>query len=92
LTVYDDCSWAGELSTRSSPERIGDRGVELLATRIKDGVTLAIEHTLIEPFVGEKVDFHSHYERFARDLKADKSLQVPCGPQKVDPGVNLGVN
>ena len=77
LTVYDDCSWAGSLSVRVSPERTIDGGVEMLATRVNDGRKLAIEHTLIEPFVGEKTDFYSHYQEFARQLKADESLQVP---------------
>jgi hypothetical protein len=54
LTVYDDCSWAGQLSVKVSPERTVDGGVEMLATRASDGQKLAIEHTLIEPFVGEK--------------------------------------
>lgn len=77
LTVYEDCSWAGELSAKVSPERTVDGGVEMLATRASDGQKLAIEHTLIEPFVGEKTDFHSHYQELARQLKADESLQVP---------------
>ena len=89
LTVYDDCSWAGELSDRVRPERTADRGVEMLATRIKDGVTLALEHTLIEPFVGEKIDFHSHYQEFARRLKADPSLQAPGFSIQIDAPVHV---
>jgi hypothetical protein len=75
--VYDDCSWAGRLSGKVSPERTIDGGVEMLATRVSDGLRLAIEHTLIEPFVGEKTDFFSHYQAFARKLQADESLKVP---------------
>jgi hypothetical protein len=77
LTVYDDCSWARQRSVKVSPERTVDGGVEMLATRVNDGQKLAIEHTLVEPFVGEKTDFHSYYQELARQLKADKSLQVP---------------
>src|SRR5439155_20475530 len=42
LTVYDDCSWAGPLSVKISPERANDGGVEMLATRASDGRKLAI--------------------------------------------------
>jgi hypothetical protein len=74
LTVYDDCSWAGVQSVKASPERSTDGGVEMLATQARDGRKLAIEHTLIEPFVGEKTDFYSHYQELARQLKADESF------------------
>lgn len=77
LTVYENQSWAGPLSMRISPERTVDGGVEMIATRLCDGLTLAIEHTLIEPFVGEKTDLHSHFIELARQLKADESLLVP---------------
>ena len=89
LTVYDDCSWAGQLSVKVSPERTIDGGVEMLATRASDGQKLAIEHTLIEPFVGEKTDFHSHYQELARQLKADESLQVPGFSIAVEAPVNV---
>jgi hypothetical protein len=89
LTVYDDCSWAGQLSVKVSPERTVDGGVEMLATRARDGQKLAIEHTLIEPFVGEKTDFLSHYQELARQLKADESLQVPGFSIAVEAPVNV---
>jgi hypothetical protein len=57
LSMYENKSWAGGLSTRESPERVMDGGVELIATQLATGRTLAIEHTIIEPFVGEKRDF-----------------------------------
>jgi hypothetical protein len=66
LSVYQDCTWAGELSSRFSPEREIDGGVELIARRNSDGRTLANEHTVIEPFVGEKSDFHRHFKEFQR--------------------------
>jgi hypothetical protein len=77
LTIYEGRSWAGPLSIKVSPERTVDGGVEMIATRVSDGRKLAIEHTLIEPFVGEKTDFHSHFKELGRQLKADESLQVP---------------
>ncbi len=39
-----------------------DKAVEVLVTRRSDGKTLAIEHTIIEPFVGDKEDF-AFFER-----------------------------
>jgi hypothetical protein len=33
-----------------------DAGVELFATRKSDKETLALKHTLIEPFIGDKSD------------------------------------
>ena len=74
LSVYENRSWAEPLSKSISPERTVDGGVERLATRIRDGQTLAIEHTLIEPFIGDKTDFHSHFKRLAQQLRADESL------------------
>lgn len=89
LTVYDDCSWAGSLSDKDRPERVVDRGVEMLAKRVSDGKRLAIEHTLIEPFVGEKTDFHSYYQELAVRLQADESLQVPGLAITVEAPVNV---
>ena len=57
-----------------------DCGVEMIATRKSDGLKIAIEHTLIEPFVGEKTDFHSHFKELAIQLRADQSLMEPERP------------
>ena len=50
-------------------------GVELLATRRSDGKTLAVEHTLLEPFVGEKGDFAQFKQEFPR-IAEDESLRA----------------
>ena len=76
LSAYENGSWAPPLSERDSPEKYMDGGVEMIATRKSDGFKIAIEHTLIEPFVGEKTDFYSHYEKLALALKADSTLLV----------------
>jgi hypothetical protein len=52
-----------------------DGAVEALVTRT-DGQTMAIEHTLIEPFVGDKGDFAA-FERELLKIEDDKSLAVP---------------
>jgi hypothetical protein len=57
LSAYDDGAWK---HAKISPlDQIMDSAVEVLATR-PDGKTLAIEHTLIESFIGEREDL----ERF----------------------------
>jgi hypothetical protein len=89
LNVYDSGSWAPALTTRVSPERTMDGAVEMIATRTADGVTLAIEHTLIEPFVGEKTDFHSHFKALAEQLRADPSLIFPRHVLYVNAPVNV---
>jgi len=89
LTVYDGRSWAPGFATRFSPERMMDGAVEMIATRIADNATLAIEHTLVEPFVGEKDDFHKHFKTFALGLRADPSLVVPGYALYVQAPVNV---
>jgi hypothetical protein len=89
LSVYDNRSWALPLSEPDSPEKRMDSAVEMIATRRSDGLKIAIEHTLIEPFVGEKTDFHSHYKQLALALKADPSLMVPGTALYVIAPVNI---
>ena len=55
LRIYGARSWAGYLSRREYPERVKDGGVEIIATQVATGRTL-VDHTVIEPFVGEKND------------------------------------
>lgn len=54
VTAYEGSSWKN--SQICWPDREKDGSVDALATR-SDGRTLAIEHTLIESFVGERQDF-----------------------------------
>jgi hypothetical protein len=61
LSVYEGRRWAGDLSSRESPGRVFDGGVAS-ATQLATGRTLAIEHTIIEPFVGEKKDFFENFQ------------------------------
>lgn len=58
-----------------------DNAVELLATK-SDGTSLALEHTLIQPFVGEKFDS----ERFMRAFS-----KIEMNPALVMPGRNMDV-
>ena len=61
VSAYEDCTWKN--SRIDWLDRVTDGAVEALITRT-DGKTLAIEHTLIESFVGEREDL----ERFKRFL------------------------
>jgi len=72
LSAYDNDTWAGCRTDWLDQQQ--DGAVEVLATR-SDGRTLAIEHTLIEFFIGEREDL----ERFKAFLpiEQDQSLHVP---------------
>jgi hypothetical protein len=76
LAAYEDGSWAD--ATVAKPDAL-DRtnpAVDQFATRKSDGKTLAIEHTIIEPFVGDKDDFAAFRATFL-GIEKDSSLIVP---------------
>ncbi len=75
LSAYEDGSWAD--ADLEKPDAIDRKNpaVDQLATRKSDGRTLAIEHTIIEPFVGDKGDFVS-FEAAFLEIEKDKSLVV----------------
>ena len=64
VSAYEDCAWKN--SRIDWLDRVTDGAVEALVTRT-DGKTLAIEHTLIESFVGEREDL----ERFKSFLRIE---------------------
>lgn len=69
------------------PDHHHDGGVDGVATR-GDGKTLAIEHTLIEFFIGEREDF-VRFKPFLR-ISEDASLSMPGRIARVD--VPRGIN
>jgi len=73
LSAYENDSWKG--AHLEWLDEWQDGAVEVFATR-SDGKTLAIEHTIIEPFVGEKEDFAFFAPMFL-PIENDKSLLVP---------------
>jgi len=75
LSAYENLSWAD--AEKDWVDRRIDGGVEMLATRKSDGRTLAIEHTVAQPFVGEIQDFRAYFEPSFLNVEADKSLIVP---------------
>lgn len=74
LSAYEDLTWAD--ADKDWFDRRIDGAVEMLATRKSDRKTLAIEHTVIEPFVKEKEDFAFFQQAFLK-IEDDKSLVVP---------------
>ena len=74
LSAYEDLTWAD--AEKDWVDRRKDCGVEMLATRRSDGKTLAVEHTLIQPFVSDKEDFAFFGPSFLK-IEEDKSLIVP---------------
>lgn len=73
LSAYEDFSWSNAAIRWLDEEK--DRAVEALATR-PDGRTLAVEHTIIEPFTAEKEDF-AFFRKAFLDIEKDSSLIVP---------------
>src|SRR5438552_15619191 len=57
LSAYEDGNWADSEATKPDAIDRINPAVDKLATRKSDGRTLAIEHTIIEPFIGDKEDF-----------------------------------
>ena len=75
LSAYEAGSWA-TAQIDWLDQRI-DGAVEALVARA-DGRTLAIEHTLIEPFIDDEKDF-AQFEKALLDIKNDKTLLVLDG-------------
>jgi hypothetical protein len=74
LSAYEDLSWAD--ADKDWLDRRIDGAVEMLATRKSDGKTLAIEHTVVQPFVNDKEDF-AFFEKTFLKIEDDKELVVP---------------
>lgn len=73
VSAYENFGWVG---SRIDPldEQL-DGAIEALITRT-DGQTMAIEHTLIQPFLNEMTDL-ARFESVFRRIADDKSLAVP---------------
>ena len=74
LSAYENGSWADAEIRCLDKELAG--AVDALVTRKSDRKKLAIEHTIIEPFVNEKEDF-AFFEAAFLKIEEDKSLLVP---------------
>jgi hypothetical protein len=76
VSAYENGSWVDALHIQPDKIERTKPAVDWLAKRKSDGSTLAIEHTIIEPFVGEKADFAS-FEAAFLEIERDASLLVP---------------
>ncbi len=74
VSAYENFAWAG--SKIDALDERTEGAIEALITR-SDGQTMAIEHTLIEPFVGDKRDFAAFERAMCRRIEKDQSLRVP---------------
>ncbi len=75
LSAYEDGSWADADMTKPDAIDRQKPAVDMLATRKTDGKTLAVEHTIIEPFIGEKEDYASFGPAFLA-IEQDQYLVV----------------
>jgi hypothetical protein len=73
LSACDNGAW--ERANLDWVEERQDGTVEVIATRA-DGVRLALEHTLIQPFVGEKFDSEVFMRAFGR-IEKNLALTLP---------------
>ncbi len=76
LSAYENSSWADAELTKPDANDRKNKAVDQIATRSSDQKTLAIEHTIIEPFVGEIEDFDS-FKKWFLEIEKDDSLLVP---------------
>src|SRR5436190_19906602 len=74
LRAYEQGDWAD--AEFDWVDEHQDGAVELVARRPSDGVTLAIEHTVIQPRPEEKEDFAMFSRSFPADI-SDPSLEIP---------------
>jgi len=73
LSAYENDSW--KTASLSWVEEKEDGAVEVIATKA-DRVKLALEHTLIQPFVGEKFDSEKFIKAFGR-IEKNPALMIP---------------
>lgn len=76
VSAYENGSWADAEHTQPDQIDRSRQAVEWFAKRRSDGKTLAIEHTIIEPFAGEKSDFATFSAAFL-EIEQDAGLRVP---------------
>lgn len=73
VSAYETGSWASGILT--FPDETEDGGVDGFVRRA-DGASLAIEHTILEPFAGDIAD-QSEMLRMLAEIESDKTLIVP---------------
>ena len=76
LSAYEKGSWGNAILEKPDTVDRTNPAVDQIATRKCDGKKLAIEHTIIEPFVGEKEDF-AFFQKAFLGIEKDEALLVP---------------
>ena len=76
LSAYENGAWADAALAKPDAIDRTNPAVDQIATRKSDGKTLAIEHTIIEPFVSDKEDF-AFFQAAFLGIEKDESLLVP---------------
>ncbi len=76
LAAYEDGTWANARLTKPDAVDRLNPAVDVLAVRLSDGKRLAIEHTIIQPFVEEKADYVSFVKSLFQ-IESDISLAIP---------------
>lgn len=77
LSAYEKGSWADAVLRKPDAIDRTNPAVDKVAQRKSDGMTLAIEHTIIEPFVQEKEDYASFSKADFFSIEKDQSVLVP---------------
>ena len=72
VSAYAESAWKGSHIRWLDRER--DGAVDALVTR-SDGKTLAIEHTLIEPFKGDRENLESVFKKLQQRIENDPALR-----------------
>jgi hypothetical protein len=75
LSAYERGAWADAILAKPDAIDRINPAVDQIATRASDGMTLAVEHTIIEAFVGDKEDF-AFFEAALLGIEKDESLVV----------------
>lgn len=77
LSAYEKGSWTDADSVKPDAIDRTNPAVDQVAKRKSDGNILAIEHTIIQPFVQEKEDFASFSSAGFSCIEKDQDLLVP---------------
>ena len=76
LSAYETGSWVDARLVKPDAIDRTNPAVDQMAERKSDGKTLAIEHTIIEPFVQEKEDYAFFSQADFLSIEKDQSLLV----------------
>jgi hypothetical protein len=76
LSAYEDGSWSDADMSKCDAIDRQKPAIDMLAARKTDGKVLAVEHTIIEPFIGDKEEDFASFGPAFLALDHDRSLIV----------------